>query len=289
MTLNVRFPHAATILLFALTATAAAQESPYFVTYDHHMEEPGSLEVSLSPTFASPGEGDKSLATSLELEYGTRGWWTTALYLDGQSTFGDSSLFTGYHLENRFRLLMNEHWINPVLYVEFADVNGASKVLKEIVGFDSWRDLAEPNGEARREKKREVETKVILSRDHHGWNFAGNLIAEKNLTAAPWEFGYALGASRPLALAALPDECRLCRENFSAGIELYGGLGEGQRITFAGTSHYVAPTVVWTLPSGMTVRFSLARGLTGESNRTLVRFGFSFETSALRRGSHRPF
>jgi hypothetical protein len=283
MKLRALLQLATSFLAFALAAAAGAQESPYFVTYNHHMEEPGNLEVALSPVLGSPKQGSDSLATTLELEYGTRGWWTTALYLAGQSTSGQSSLFTGYRVENRFRLLMEEHWINPVFYVEFADVNGADKVLKEVVGFDSWHDQAEPNDEARREKKKEVETKLILSRDHQGWNVAGNFIAEKNLDGAPWEFGYALGASRPLALAASPNECRFCRENFSAGIEFYGGLGEWPRLSFANTSHYVAPALAWSLPDGLTVRVSPAFGITAPSNRSLIRVGVSYEISALPR------
>ncbi len=270
-------------LLFAILSVAfgagsvLAQESPYFITYDHHMEEPGNLEISLNPVFGVPKRGNKSVATSIELEYGTRAWWTTALYLNGQSTFGDSSLFTGYRIENRFRLLMDEHWINPVLYVEYAGVNGADKALKEVVGFDSWQDLVAANRDARREKEREIETKLILSRNRKGWNFAGNLIAEKNLAEPPWEFGYALGASRPLALAASPYDCRVCRENFSAGLELYGGLGESQRRTLSGTSHYLAPSLAWSMPNGVTTRVSVGVGLTGNSNRTLVRLGLSYE------------
>ena len=137
--------------------------------------------------------------------------WTATTVSPG-STPPCESMTTRW--ENRFRLLMKEHWINPVLYVEFEHINGADKILKGIVGFDSWEDQVEPNSEARREKKREFETKLILSRDYRGWNFAGNAIAEKNLTDAPWEFGYALGVSRPLALAASPHACRFCRENF---------------------------------------------------------------------------
>jgi len=55
-----------------------------------------------------------------------KGWWTTEFYLDGLST-AENTLFTGYRWENRFRVLPREHWINPVLYVEFANINGADK------------------------------------------------------------------------------------------------------------------------------------------------------------------
>jgi len=276
--------HRASLLLLALAVAApvGAQETPYFVTYDHHMEEPGYLELSFNPVYGVPKGGNKSVATSMELEYGTRGWWTTALYLDGQKTFRDSTLFTGYRIENRFRLLMHEHWINPVFYVEYTDVNGADKIMKEIVGFDSWRDLVASNNEARSEKEREIETKLILSHNGHGWNVAGNWIAEKNLAGSPWEFGYALGANRPLALAASPVECSFCRENFSAGVEVYGGLGESRQITVRGTSHYIAPCVAWNLPNGLTLRLSPAFGVTGNSNRSIVRFGISYEMPVFR-------
>src|SRR5207248_1701054 len=100
-----------------------------------------------------------------------------------------------------------EHWINPVFYLEWEDLNGADKSLKEIVGHDGVSDQLAPNAEARRERKREVEAKLILSS-----NFKG----EKNITSAPWEFGYAVGISRPFRLAALPRPCTLCRENFLA-------------------------------------------------------------------------
>jgi hypothetical protein len=87
-------------------------------------------------------------------------------------------VFTGFRWENRFRLLMDEHRLNPVLYLEYENINGADKSFKEVVGFDSGLDNAESNSEARHEIEREIETKFILSSDLRGWNFSENLIAE---------------------------------------------------------------------------------------------------------------
>ena len=258
-------------------ANALAQENPYFVTYDHHMEEPHQLEISLTPVFGAPKQGNRFTGMAMELEFAPRAWWTTELYLDGQTTSHESSIFTGYRIENRFRLLMEEHAINPVLYVEFENINAADKTLREFVGFDSWQDLSVPNSEARMDKEREIETKLILSSDHRGWNTSGNFISEKDLSGAPWEFGYAFGVSRPLALAATPYECRFCRENFTVGLEAYGGIGEERQITLMHTSHYIAPCLSWSLPSGLTLRASPAFGLTSSSTRFLMRFGVSYE------------
>ncbi len=100
---------------------------------------------------------------------------------------------------------MREHWINPVLYFEFEDLNAADKALLEVVGHDSNEDLVGRNSRA--EKEREVELKLILSSNFKGWNVSENFIAEKNLGPSSWEFGYALGTSRPLALKVSPRAC----------------------------------------------------------------------------------
>lgn len=271
---------------FALLATLLAlpsarpsrAEKPYFVTYNHHLEEPGNLEVSFNPVFGVPKAGSGFLGSWTEFEYGAKGWWTTEFYLDGQRTWRESTVFTGFRWENRFRVLMGEHRVNPVLYLEYENLNGADKTLKEVVGFDSGLDNAEPNSETRHEIKREIEAKLILSSEIKGWNISENFIAEKNLIAAdPWEFGYALGVNRPLALAASPRDCNFCRENFRAGVELYGGLGERHRFTLGGTSHYLAPVISWTLGNGTTLRLSPAFGLTPQSHRALIRVGVSHE------------
>ncbi len=264
-------------LILALVPFPAMGQRPYFVTYDHHMEEPGSLEISANPVFGIPKTVHGFVGSTTEFEYGLKGWWTTEFYLDGQATSRDSTLFTGFRWENRFRPLMREHWINPVLYMEFVSVNGADKSMREIVGHDSEKDFAEPNGEIRKERKHEIETRLILSSNYKGWNIAENFIAEKNLANEPWEFGYAAGISRPLALAASPRACNFCRENFSAGIEFYGGMGDWHRFGFAKTSQYVGPTLAWRLSNGTSIKISPNFGLTKESHRALIRFSVSHE------------
>jgi hypothetical protein len=159
-----------------------------------------------------PSGGSRFFGAVTEFEYGAGAWWTTEFYLDGQSTRHDSTVFTGYRWENRFRLLPREHWINPVLYVEFENINGADRALLEVVNHDGKDDLTGLNRETRLEKKRELEAKLILSSYFKGWTVAENFIAEKNVRHAPYEFGYAAGISRPLALAARPERCSFCPE-----------------------------------------------------------------------------
>lgn len=266
-----------------LCAYASAQEPPYFVTYSHQMEEPGSLEIATNPVFGTQRGGNSFLANWTEFEYGAKGWWTTEFYLDGQSTSHDSTVFTGFRWENRFRPLIREHWINPVLYFEFEDINDADKTLLEVVGHDIEADHAVPNSESRPNRMREMEAKLILSSNFKGWNVSENIINEKNLANAPWEFGYAVGVSRPLGLAARPYSCIVCPENFVAGVEIYGGLGDRHSFGLKDTSHYIAPSLSWNLPIGMTLRLSPTFGLNDNSHRFLLRFGISYEIPGLGR------
>jgi hypothetical protein len=241
------------------------------------MEEPGNLEIENKSAAGRPSGGDSFLGTSTALEYGLKGWWTTEVYFDGQTTANQSSVFTGLRFENRFRLTRREHWINPVLYAEFEDINDANKSLLEVVGHDSQDDLAVTNSLARVHRDHEAELKLLLDSNFRGWNVSENLITEKNLGHEAWEFGYALGVSRPLALTASSHSCNFCRENFNLGAELYGGLGTYDSFGFADTSHYLAPLVAWTLVNGTTVKFSPGFGLTGSSMPVLFRFGISYE------------
>jgi hypothetical protein len=270
------------LLCFAAAAIwhpsrAAAQETPYFVAYSHHLEEPGNLEIETYSIYGTQRGGGDFIAPWVELEYGVTAWWTTEFYIDSQHTFGDSTVFTETRWENRFRPLMREHWINPVLYVEFEDISGADKTMKEVVGTDGQADHAVPNSEALKEHQHEIETKLILSSDYKGWNFSENFIGEKNLDHEPWEFGYALGASRPLRLEATPRPCNFCRENIVLGAEMYGGLGTVKAFSLSGTSHYVAPIAAWQLPNGVTFSISPGFGLNENSHRFLLRWGMTYE------------
>jgi hypothetical protein len=260
--------------LLTIPRCSSAQEN-YFVTYTHHMEEPGNLEFATKSVSGFPKAGNAFWGNAIEMEYGVKTWWTSELYLDSQTTANESSLFTGFRFENRFRPLLQEHWINPVLYVEFEDINGADKSLLEVVGHDGIADFLERND--RSEKKREVELKLILSSNFKGWNFSENIIAEKNIANEPWEFGYAVAVSRPLSLSASPKACTFCRENFSLGAELYGGLGDRYTPGLHDTSHYLAPTMAFHLPNGPTFAVSPTAGLNSNSHGFLLRVGVSYE------------
>ena len=273
-------PHSTYLLLILLLfvgVRSSAQESPFFVTYTHHMEEPGNLDIETSSTTGVPKTGQRFYsAPYLELEYGVTARWTSELYLEGQSTWGDSTVFTGWRVENRFQPLHREHWINPVLYLEYEDLNEASRIQKEIEG--GGPDLSSRNALLTPERNHELESKLILSSDYHDWNISENFVAAKNFSQAEGvEFGYAFGVSRPLATLASGNDCHFCGENFILGAEMYGGLGSTQGFGLHDTVHYIAPVLSWMISDNSTLRFSPGFGLTHESNAVLIRVGYAYE------------
>lgn len=264
-------------LLVAFAAPARAQESPFFVTYTHHMEEPGNLDIETSATMGVPRDGQRFyFAPYLELEYGVTPQWTSELYLESQTARGSGSAFTGWRWENRYKVLRREHWINPVLYLEYEQLNEASRIQKEIEG--QGPDVSSPNAPLTALHDRELEAKLILSSDYHDWNISENFIAAKNFSRSEGiEFGYAFGVSRPLATLASGANCHFCRENFVAGVEVYGGLGSTLGFGLHNTPHYVAPVVSWMLSDNSTLRFSPGFALTDEDSPVLLRIGYTYE------------
>ncbi len=264
-------------LLTLWSRVCTAQESPFFVTYTHHMEEPGNLEIETWSTTGIPRNGQRFyFAPYMELEYGVTARWTSELYLESQSALGDSTVFTGWRLENRFRPLKREHRINPVLYLEYENVNEASRIQREIEG--GGPDLTSRNALLTSEHAHELEGKLILSSNYHDWNISENFIITKSFSESEAvEFGYAFGAARPLARLASGENCRFCKENFSLGAEMYGGLGSTLDLTAQHTAHYVAPVISWAVGENSTLRFSPGFGLTHQSNPVLLRFGYSYE------------
>jgi hypothetical protein len=268
------------VLFFSATLApvpASAQERAYFVTYDHYLEERGNLEIALAATTGIPkGEVPTYTAPWLELEYGLTGWWTAEFYLEGVAAHGQGSAFTGWRWENRFRPLKTERAINPVIYVEYENINEASRIQKEIVGSGALSH--ESIAELSEEHVHELEAKLILSSAVRGWNVSENFIVEKNLSEDEgFEFGYSVGVSRPLGGLASGTSCRFCRENFVAGVEAYGGLGESKDFTLADTRHFLAPVVAWHLSDRMMIKASAGFGLTDASERYLFRFGWAYE------------
>lgn len=271
------------LLLPLLAGSARAQEPPYFVTYSSAMEEPGNLEIESQNVAAAPKNANAFFAPTLEFEYGATAWWTVEGYLHGQATRNDSTVFTGYRIESRFRPLPREYWINPVLYVEYESVNAADKSFLEITGNTSIATQQVANAILRKEQERSIEGKLILSSNVRGWNISENFIAEKAVNKSePWEFGYALAVSRPLLIERGAQKCPFCRRHVAVGAELFGGLGTRYSFGLKQTQQYAGPLVAVDLPHGLRLKFSPEFGLNDNAAGVLWRFGVSYEIEQFR-------
>ncbi len=281
----MRFFKYAALLLgvgFVAGGVGRAQEPPYFVTYSHVLEEPGNLEIASQSVYAHPKNANPFTAETIELEYGVTAWYTAEAYLQGQSTTHDSTIFTGFRFENRFRPLRSEHWVNPVIYIEYEDHSNADKSFLEITGNAVISTDAVSNAKLRPDVERAIEGKLILSSNFNGFNLSENIIAEKNLSNEPWEFGYVLGASRSLASAASVRDCLFCRQRFAVGTELFGGLGTRYNFGFKSTSIYLGPTVGFSAPHNLTILAGPEFGLNANSAEVLWRLKASYEFSQFR-------
>jgi len=110
----------------AIASTGAGE--PYMVTYDHYLEEPGALKLrTFQRGYAAAGHDFH--AGWLELEYGVKAWWTTDCTWMARRRFTTARCLLG-SLENRFRLLQREHFINPVLYIEY-EQSAKRQIMKE--------------------------------------------------------------------------------------------------------------------------------------------------------------
>jgi len=272
----------AIFILAALAPSAHSQEKPYFVTYSSDLEEPGNLEVEYKGLTAHPKDANQFISSTVEFEYGATAWWTTELYAQSTSTENDSAVFTGFRWENRFRPLPREYWINPVIYVEYERVSDADKSLLEITGHDTIARFQVNNNQSHKIVEKSIESKLILSSNFKGWNISENIIAEKNISNEPWEFGYALAASRPLRLSASAHHCTFCLQNLDAGAELYGGLGDRYSFGLKQTSQYAGPTLALNTPAGFTYVFSPQFGLNDNSIGAIWRFKVSYEFQQVR-------
>jgi hypothetical protein len=94
------------LFLVAAAHTVEAQDTPYFVTYDHHLEEAGTLEIERFTTMGFPQGPEASdpaergqrfyAAPYVEIEYAVHDQWTTAFCLQ--------------ILEERFLELATSRW-----------------------------------------------------------------------------------------------------------------------------------------------------------------------------------
>ncbi len=253
---------------------AHAGNEANLVLYDHHTEQKGTTEINVLSDSSSTGPGDLPYAAQLiEMERALTDQWMAARYVEGDKIDGADYAFGGWRLESRYRLLPYGAFLNPVLYVEYANLRPAHRYLLEVVGRTDTAEIAASS---------EIESRVILGEDiSDKLDVAFNWINDVNLSSGNWEFGYAVGLNYVLFAQTDPVRDWNLKE-VKLGAELYGGLGDstlGLTLDPNVTQHYAELNLRSEFENGLRVQVGGAAGLTHDSERGLVRLmlGYEFE------------
>lgn len=272
---------AAALAMSAMSASGVhAGSGANFIVYNHHTAERGEKEIKLYSDFSDGGEEGRYSAQLLELEYGVTDRWTTSLYFEGVNIDGEAYDFGGWRFENRVRLFDQQVLLNPVLYVEYEQLEPKHRYKRAVTGRTDGEEEEEGT-------EHELETKLILGQDiSDRLDVAFNWINEVNLDSGKWEFGYATGINYVLFDAE--DEGAKGGSNFGRlkevklGVESYGGLGDSEGgLTLDGgkTEQYAGVNLKAELDNGVQLGVGGAFGLTDDSEDVIVRtmVGYEFE------------
>ena len=268
---------------------ASAGNEANFVLYDHHTDERGETELNVFSDFSNAlSEETRYSAQLFEIERALTDRWEAALYFEGDKIDGEDYRFGGWRLESRYRLFDYGTFLNPVLYVEYENLDPDHKYLLDVTGRTDT-----PEGPER--TQHEIESKLIVGHDiTNKFDVAFNWVNETNLDTGRWEFGYALGFN--YALVGQANQETEDREHKHAatggsdwaikeiklGGEVYGGLGDstlGLTLNPSVTQEYAGLNLKSEWSNGLHLMVGGAAGLTKDSERGLLRLmlGYEFE------------
>lgn len=265
-------------------------EGAYLTTYDHHIDA-GELELMFMNDLTSPSghkrdEGQENyLSHMVELEYAPTSQlaleWMTEWF---EETGGNKAKFTGFRYEARYRLFEKDVPLNPVLYVEYEDLDPQTRYKMEVSGWVTPPYESDDSEEPDRE--RIVESRVILSQDVGRWNMAFNWINESNTDDGVTAFGYTMGVSYALTAESESGEHhhhdsgdhRSWIQPASVALELLGGVGDSKsfKIDPENQEHYLQPSIMVHVGEKAMLSVGFAIGLTRSSD-DLVRLNVGFE------------
>ena len=190
--------------VLAVAARMARADDGHIVAYTSQIEK-GEWEIMLMndltfPSLARRNEGQNTyFSQMLEVEY----YPTNQLALEVMwEAFEDTGTgfwkYTGARYEARYRLFEEKVPLNPMLYVEYEDLDPLTRYKMEVSGW-VIPPYAEPTPVSEPRRESILETRLILSQpfDHERWNVAFNWINETDLNnSGLTAFGYALGLTR---------------------------------------------------------------------------------------------
>ena len=284
---------AALAAILCVGGEAWAGNNGWFTTYNSEIEK-GEIELMLMTDITAPSRFRREddgfgtyMSHMVELEYSPFHQFATEFMIEWFEDFETSDAkFTGFRWESRYRIFKKEVPLNPMLYLEYEDLDPATRYKMEVSG---WIDppYAETGGEPDRE--RILETRLVLSQDFGPVNVAFNWINETDLENGHTPFGYSLGAMWMLhhheehehektKSSEEKEEEEEHGEGVGLGLELYGALGDTKSfgLTPSRQEHYVGPIFMYHLNDHWMFHTQLAVGLSKASDN-LFRMNFGYE------------
>ncbi len=273
---------------FVVSGPLWAGNNGYFVAYNHKFKR-GEKEIMLMNDFTRPsginresGQNDYT-SQMVEFEWQFTDRFASELMVEGYHDSRGSREYTGFRLENRFKLFKDEVPFNPVVYVEYEHLKTSTRFKMETSGWVLPPFSTPEEGEDKYE--RILESRIILSQDFGATNVAFNWINETDLRRGKTDFGYALGVMRLLdhedheGHSSGLDKRGLTFKLGGFGLEAYGGLGNQRKVDFSPgrQEHYLGPVVMFHLGHERMLHVGVAKGLSKTSDSLLVRFALGFE------------
>jgi hypothetical protein len=241
----------------------------------------------------------------VELEYGVTEQLATEFMIEWFEDLDTAKrAFGGFRWESRYRLFRHHVPLNPMVYVEYEDLDPSTRYKMEVSGW-----VRPPYSEQRGEGERErvLESRIILSEDFGATNLAFNWINETDLSTGTTAFGYSAALmwmqhhSEPESVEFhcpmhsdirqhQPGNCPKCgmalvaekgeehEGGVGVGVEMYGALGDTKafRVVRSRQEHYLGPILMHHLSEHWMMHSQLAIGLTSVSDN-LVRVNFGYE------------
>ena len=273
-------------LAFVSPKPARAQMNPYFTAISTPVPK-DHLMLMLLPDYQLARTGPDFLTYMGMAEYGITNRWTAGFMAEGQKIGGLPATFGGVRFNTYFQLFPHDHLLHLTLYGEYEDLNQASLYKMEVSGFGG-EDLTPPLSVARNTSARTIEQRLVTYHDWGRLDLTFNFISETNLENSENDFGYVWGVFRQpkwdgmrgmRAMAPPP----LSPARLGYGLEMMGALGNTTQFGFdwPRQQQYLGPVFSYALSPGWSVRLEPTFGLSGVSDRFVLRMALDYSISNL--------
>lgn len=267
MRVVIRFTSAIALLIFAALAASqpsSAQVDPWeFEVYPYATEGRGMLELETDNAVVANGHSHGGQGTSSG-EFRSQGTW----YNQYELTYGLTDRIEAAAYLNMAQIAGHGYWYAGSKYRlrgRFFDPGTLPIDLGWYVELE-WHKTTQFD-----ESELELELRPIIEKDIGPFSLLINPRFEKPIFVGPeknegFEFGYAVGSYYRW------------RRYLSPGIEFYGETGNiDDNTPLTAQQHYIFPVLWGKLPHGIEYNVGPGFGLTGNSDRVIVKFNLELE------------